>query len=187
MGGERGADALHQLVGGPKLAPAPESGERVVATILFTDIVGSTDMAVRLGDVAWRELVGRHNRDVRDELDRYRGREVATTGDGFLAVFDGAARAILAATAIRNRARALRLEVRAGIHTGEVEVVGDDVRGVAVHEAARIASAASGGEILVSSTTYQLASGAGLTFEDKGARELKGLSGLRSLYAVAAG
>jgi class 3 adenylate cyclase len=164
--------------------PEPESGDRVVATLLFTDIVSSTEMAVRLGDRAWRELLGRHNREVRDQLDRYRGREVATTGDGFLAVFDGAARAVRAAKAIRDRARALELEVRAGIHTGEVEVVGDDVRGVAVHEAARISAAASAGEILVSSTTHQLASGAGITFEERAERELKGLAGPRILYAV---
>jgi class 3 adenylate cyclase len=142
-------------------------------------------MAVRLGDRAWRELLGRHNRDVRDQLDRFRGREVATTGDGFLAVFDGAARAIQAALAIRDGAKALGLEIRSGIHTGEVEIVGDDVRGVAVHEAARISSAASPGEILVSSTTRQLASGGALDFEERQAQELKGLDGARILYSVA--
>ena len=164
--------------------PEPESGDRVPATMLFTDIVGSTETAVRLGDTAWRELLGRHNRDVRNVLDRQRGREVTTTGDGFLAVFDGAARAIRAAQGIRDGARALGIEVRTGIHTGEVEVVGDDVRGVAVHEAARIAAAAAGGEILVSDTTRQLSSGSGFTFEDRGEHELKGLDGPRSLFAV---
>jgi len=164
--------------------PEPESGDRVLATMLFTDIVGSTETAVRLGDTAWRELLGRHNRDVRNVLDRQRGREVTTTGDGFLAVFDGAARAIRAAQGIRDGARALGIEVRTGIHTGEVEVVGDDVRGVAVHEAARIAAAAAGGEILVSDTTRQLSSGSGFTFEDRGEHELKGLDGPRSLFAV---
>jgi class 3 adenylate cyclase len=164
--------------------PEPASGERVVATLLFTDIVGSTEIAVRLGDGAWRELLGRHYREVRDQLDRYRGREVATTGDGFLAVFDGAARAIRAAIGIRDRAQGIGLEVRVGLHTGEVEVVGDDVRGAAVHEAARIAAAASAGEILVSSTTEQLAAGSGLRFEHKGERTLKGLSGSRTVYAV---
>ncbi len=166
--------------------PRPESGERVVATILFTDIVGSTEIAERLGDAAWRELLGRHYRDVRDELDRFRGREISTTGDGFLAVFDGAGRAIQAAIAIRDRARSLDLDIRAGIHVGEVEAVGGDVRGVAVHEAARIAGAAAGGEILVSETTRQLASPSGLAFEALGVRELKGLTGARSLYAVVA-
>ena len=164
--------------------PDPESGDRVVATLLFTDIVSSTETAVRLGDKTWRELLGRHNRDVRDQLDRFRGREVDTTGDGFLAVFDGAARAIRAAIGIRERARALELEIRAGLHTGEVEVVGDDVRGAAVHEAARIAAAAAPGEILVSATTSQLASGSGLTLEDRGERELKGLTGARTVFAA---
>jgi class 3 adenylate cyclase len=165
--------------------PAPESGERVVATLLFTDIVGSTEMAQRLGDGAWRELLARHNGEVRDQLDRFRGREVNTTGDGFLAVFDGVGRAVQAGIAIRDEARSLGLEIRAGIHTGEVELVAGDVRGVAVHEAARIAAAASAGEILVSATTRQLASGSELAFEERGERELKGLSGLRALYAVA--
>jgi len=164
--------------------PDPESGDRVVATLLFTDIVASTRMAVRLGDRAWRELLGQHNKEVRDQLDRFRGREIATTGDGFLAVFDGAARAIQAAKAIRERAHALGLETRLGIHTGEIEVVGDDVRGAAVHEAARIAAAASPGEILVSETTRQLASGGGATFKDAVAHELKGLEGTRLLYGV---
>jgi len=163
---------------------APESGDRVLATLLFTDIVGSTELAGRLGDTAWRELLGRHNRDVRNVLDRQRGREVTTTGDGFLAVFDGAARAVRAAVAIRDAARALGIEVRTGIHTGEVEVVGDDVRGIAVHEAARIAAAAAGGEILLSVTTTQLASGSELTFEERGERELKGLDGPRKLFAL---
>ena len=164
--------------------PEPESGDRVLATLLFTDIVGSTEMAGKLGDSAWRELLGRHFRDVRNVLDRHRGREVTTTGDGFLAVFDGAARAVRAAMAIRDGARALGIEVRTGIHTGEVEVVGDDVRGIAVHEAARIAAAASSGEIFLSATTCQLASGSGFTFEERGERELKGLEGPRSLFAV---
>lgn len=166
--------------------PEPESGDRVVATLLFTDIVASTETAVRLGDRAWRELLGRHNREVRDQLDRYRGREIDTTGDGFLALFDGAARAIRAAIGIRDRAHALGLEIRAGLHTGEVEVVGDDVRGAAVHEAARVAAAASPGEILVSATTSQLASGADLAFENRGEREFKGLEGPRPVYAVSA-
>jgi class 3 adenylate cyclase len=164
--------------------PQVESGDRVIATLLFTDIVSSTEMAVRLGDGAWRELLGRHNRDVRDQLDRFRGREVATTGDGFLAVFDGAARAIHAARAIRTRAASLDIEIRVGIHTGEVEVVGDDVRGVAVHEAARIAAAAAPGEILVSTTTRDLVTGGEFAFKERPARELKGLTGARVLHSV---
>ena len=110
--------------------PEPETGERVLATVLFTDIVGSTETLSRIGDRAWRELLGRHNQAMRDQLDRYRGREVHTTGDGFLAVFDGPARAIRAAVGARGRIREIGLETRAGIHTGEVELVGDDVRGV---------------------------------------------------------
>ena len=167
----------------------PDSGqsERVLATLLFTDIVGSTPMAERMGDTAWRELLGRHNGDVRAVLDRYRGREVATTGDGFLAIFDSPGRALRAAMAIRSRAVNLGLEVRAGVHTGEVELVGDDVRGVAVHEAARIAANAGPGEILLSALTRQLAAGPDLAFEDRGERELKGLSGSRTLFALADG
>jgi class 3 adenylate cyclase len=164
--------------------PDPETGERIVVTILISDIVGSTESAIRLGDRAWRELLGQHNRHVRDQLDRFRGREVNTTGDGFVAIFDGAARAIRAGMGIRAGARDLGLEVRIGVHTGEVEIEGDDVRGVAVHETARLTAAAPDGGILVSSTTQQLASGAGFLFEPLGEREFKGLPGTRSVYAV---
>jgi class 3 adenylate cyclase len=162
----------------------PESGSRVLASVLFTDIVGSTQLAASLGDRAWRELLGRHNRIVRDQLDRFRGREVQTTGDGFLAVFDGAGRAIHAARAVRDVVRQLSIEVRQGVHTGEVELVGDDVRGLTVHEASRIAGSAAGGEILVSATTKLLADGSGLDFAEVGPRELKGLAGERQLFAV---
>jgi class 3 adenylate cyclase len=164
--------------------PEPSSGERVLASVLFSDIEGSTQQLARLGDDAWRELLGRHNREIRNQLDRFRGREVQTTGDGFLAVFDGAARAIRAAIAIRDSVRPLGLEVRQGIHTGEVALIGDEVRGIAVHEAARIAAAAGAGEILVSFTTRTLAEGAEVAFEDRGSHELKGLSGSRQLFAV---
>jgi class 3 adenylate cyclase len=164
--------------------PDPETGERVVATLLISDIVGSTELAIKLGDTAWRDLLGRHNQEVRDQLDRFRGREVNTTGDGFVALFDGAGRAIRAGIGIRDRARGLGLDVRIGVHTGEVEVVGEDVRGVAVHEAARIAGVAEAGEILTSATTFQLASDAGFQFENRGERELKGLTGPRTVYAV---
>ena len=165
--------------------PEPRSGERVLASLLFSDIVGSTSLALGLGDDAWRELLGRHNRLVRNQLDRFRGREIQTTGDGFLAIFDGALRAIRAAVGIREILRDIGIEVRQGIHTAEVELVGDDVRGIAVHEAARIAAVASGGEILVSATTRSLASGADFAFEDRGSREFKGLSGEHQIYAVA--
>jgi class 3 adenylate cyclase len=164
--------------------PDPETGQRVVVTILITDIVSSTELAGRMGDAAWRDLLGRHNREVRDQLDRFRGREVKTTGDGFLAVFDSAARAVRAAIGIRERTEELGLEVRIGIHSGEVAIVGDDIEGAAVHEAARIAADAADGEILVSTTTRQLAAGAGLDFEDLGEREFKGIEGLRSVFKV---
>jgi class 3 adenylate cyclase len=164
--------------------PMPDQGERVLATLLFTDIVGSTAIAERLGDTAWRELLGRHDRAVRDVLDRFRGREVTTTGDGFLAIFDAPGRAIRAASAIRERSSSLGLEIRAGIHTGEVELVGSDVQGLAVHEAARIAAHAGPAEILLSATTRQLAAGPEFTFRELGARELKGLSGTHMLYVV---
>jgi class 3 adenylate cyclase len=181
-----GVEPMHALYwsGVRTWIPEPEAGERVLATVLFTDIVGSTEILARIGDAAWRELLGRHNQAMRDQLDRYRGREVVTTGDGFLAVFDGPARAIRAAIGARARMKEMGLETRAGIHTGEVELVGDDVRGVSVHEAARIAAAAGAGEILVSSMTHDLASGGGFEFVDAGNRELKGLAGARSLYSV---
>jgi class 3 adenylate cyclase len=164
--------------------PEPEAGERVLASILFTDIVGSTETAARLGDTAWRELLDRHDREIRTQLDRYRGREIDTAGDGFLAIFDGAARAIRAAGGIRDGVRRLGLEVRQGIHTGEIELVGAGVRGIAVHEAARTAAAAGPGEILVSATTRALADGGGARFEDRGTRVLKGLPGTRRLFAA---
>jgi class 3 adenylate cyclase len=164
--------------------PVIEPGERVLATLLFTDIVSSTATAVRIGDAAWRELLVRHNQVVRGQIDRFRGREVKTTGDGFLAVFDGAARAIRAAIAIRGQTRALGLEVRAGVHAGEVELVGEDVGGIAVHEAARVAAEASAGEILVSATTRALVSSAEFAFASRGERQLKGFADPRAVFAV---
>jgi class 3 adenylate cyclase/mannose-6-phosphate isomerase-like protein (cupin superfamily) len=165
--------------------PAIDSADRVLTTLLFTDIVGSTAIAERLGDAAWRELLARHNRMVRLELDRYRGREVSTTGDGFLATFDSAARAVRCAASISQAVRRLELALRAGVHTGEVEYVAGNVRGVSVHAAARIAQLAEPGEVLVSGTTRELLSGSGLTFTDRGTHELKGLSGPRQVYALA--
>jgi class 3 adenylate cyclase len=166
----------------------PDAGqsERVLLTLLFTDIVGSTERVSTMGDGAWRELLAAHNHAVRGVLDRFRGREIATTGDGFFAVFDGAARAIQAAVAIRSQARDLGIEIRQGVHTGEVELAGSDLRGVAVHEAARVAAAAGPGEILASATTYALAAGGGLGFAPAGEHELKGISGARTLYRVTA-
>lgn len=160
-------------------------GERVALTLLFTDIVGSTETAARIGEHAWSNLLAQHNDLVRRAISRHRGREVDTTGDGFLAVFDGAARAIECALDIQRRLGDLGLQARAGIHTGEVETVGGDVRGIAVHEAARIAAAAGPGSILVSEVTHALAGGAGLPFGAGASYELKGIEGPRTLYPVA--
>lgn len=164
--------------------PAIEAADRFLTTLLFTDIVGSTSVAERLGDGPWQDLLGRHNRLVRRELDRYRGREVATTGDGFLATFDSAARAVGCAAAIARAVETLDLHIRAGVHTGEVESIAGNVRGVTVHAAARVAALAGPGEVLVSSTTHDLLAGSGLAFADRGSHELKGLTGVRHLFAL---
>jgi len=164
---------------------APDvAGERVLATILFTDVVDSTATAERLGDRRWRELLSEQADRVRYSLASFRGREIKDTGDGFLSVFDGTARAVRCAAAIRDAVGAHGLQIRAGIHTGEVEIVPNDVRGVAVHTAARIMALAAPGEILVSGTTYELLAGSGLTFSHRGSHELKGLSGTRAVYAL---
>jgi class 3 adenylate cyclase/mannose-6-phosphate isomerase-like protein (cupin superfamily) len=165
---------------------AEERGERSLATILFTDIVDSTAMASRLGDTRWRELVSRHNERAQAAVDRYRGRVVKWTGDGMLALFDGAERAVRAAILLRSRVPELELHVRQGIHTGEVETSAGDVRGIAVHAAARIMALAARDEILVSSTIRDLLDGTSFAFEDRGRHELKGLSGERQVFAVAA-
>ncbi len=159
--------------------------ERILASILFTDIVDSTRRAAELGAGPWRDLVGEHNRKASMAIDRHRGRLVKTTGDGVLAQFDGAERAIRAAAAVRDAAQALGLAIRAGVHTGEVQTVAGDVRGIAVHTAARIMAVAGSGEILVSATVMDLLDGAGLNFEDAGIHELKGLHGARQLYRLA--
>jgi class 3 adenylate cyclase len=161
-------------------------GERVLATVLFTDIVDSTATLERVGDTAWRDLLIAHNRLLRDELNAFRGREVATTGDGVLAVFDGATRAVRCGSAMTRSAAGLGLAIRVGIHTGEVEFVGPDARGLAVHAAARVMSFAGPGEVLVSSTTNDLLEGSGLILEDAGNKELKGLAGERRLFRLAA-
>jgi class 3 adenylate cyclase len=157
--------------------------DRVLATVLFTDIVGATERAAELGDRRWRELLEQHHAVVRRELDRFRGREVDTAGDGFLATFDGPARGIRCAWAARNGVRALGLEIRAGLHTGECELILDKVGGIAVHTGARVASAAPPGEVLVSSTVRDLVAGSGIRFEDRGEHELKGVGAWR-LYSV---
>jgi class 3 adenylate cyclase len=158
--------------------------DRRLATVMFTDIVGSTRQAAELGDLEWRRLLERHNQLVRSELTRWRGTEIGTTGDGFLATFDGPARAINCALAICSGVQHLGIHVRCGVHTGMVEVVGDDVAGLAVHIGARVGSAADPGEVLVSSTVKDLVAGSGFTFEDRGRRELKGVPDDWQLYAA---
>ena len=174
-------DEVQEFLTGAR--PVPET-ERVLATVLFTDIVASTERAAELGDRRWRELLERHNGVVRRELDRFRGREVETAGDGFLATFDGPARAIRCARAITDAMGDLGLELRAGLHTGECELMGDKVAGVAVHTGARVAAEALPGEVLVSGTVKDLVAGSGLEFEDRGSHELRGVPGEWRLYAV---
>jgi class 3 adenylate cyclase len=159
--------------------------ERVLATVLFTDIVGSTERAVTLGDRAWRDLLGRHHAIVRQEIEHYRGREIDTSGDGFLATFDGPARAIRCARGIRDAVRSLGLEIRAGLHTGECERVDDKIAGIAVHTGARVMAEAGPGEVLVSSTVKDLVAGSGLDFREHGIHTLKGIPGEWRLFAVA--
>jgi len=164
--------------------PAPVS-ERVLATVLFTDIVDSTRLAAELGDQRWRDLLGRHQQRVRDLLGRYEGREVKTTGDGFLAIFDGPSRAAQCARAIADEMPELGIEVRAGLHTGEVELIGDDVGGIAVHVAARIAALAGARAVFASRTVRDLAVGSGVEFEPAGRHVLKGVPDEWDLYSVA--
>ena len=158
--------------------------DRVLATVLFTDIVGSTERAATLGDAAWKELVERHHRTVRAMIGRYRGREIDTAGDGFFASFDGPARAVRCAQAIRETVQAMGLDVRAGLHTGEVETIDDKVGGIAVMTGARIGARAEPSEVLVSSTVKDLVAGSGLTFEDAGEHELKGIPERWRLYRL---
>jgi pimeloyl-ACP methyl ester carboxylesterase len=160
--------------------------DRVLATVLFTDIVGSTEMAARMADRAWRDVLASHHRRVRSLLARFRGREVDVAGDGFLAIFDGPARAIRCGLAVCDDARALGLEVRVGIHSGEVELDGPAVQGIAVHIGARVANKAGSGEVLVSSTVKDLVAGSGLAFESRGQHELKGVPGAWHVYAASA-
>jgi class 3 adenylate cyclase len=159
-----------------------EEPETVLATVLFTDIVGSTGRVAELGDARWRELVERHHALVRAQLARFRGREVDTAGDGFFAAFDGPIRAIRCAHAIRESLDDLGIEIRAGLHTGECEIVGDKIAGIAVNIGARVAAQAGAGEVLVSSTVKDLVAGSGLEFEERGTTELKGVPGHWQLY-----
>jgi len=162
----------------------PREPDRVLATVLFTDIVGSTEQAAELGDAGWRDLLARHHTLVRGELVRFRGEELDTAGDGFFAAFDGPGRAIECAAAIRDGVRSLGLEVRAGLHTGECERVDGKLGGIAVPTGARIAALAEPGEVLVSSTVKDLVAGSGIDFADRGTHELKGVPGEWRLYAV---
>jgi len=159
-----------------------EEPDRVLATVLFTDIVGSTSRAAELGDHRWRSLLAAHDQAARAELERHRGREIDTTGDGFLALFDGPARAIRCAAAIRDAVAPLGLEIRCGLHTGEVELADGNVKGIAVHIGARVAALAGAGEILVSTTVKDLVIGSGIGFDDRGVRELKGVPGEWRLF-----
>jgi class 3 adenylate cyclase len=175
----------YDVAGVRSFARADAQTQRVLGAVLFTDIVDSTALAESMGPTRWREVVGMHNERVQLELDRFRGRLVKTTGDGVLALFDGSERAVRAAAAICLAVRPMGLEVRAGIHTGEVEVVAGDVRGLAVHVAARVMALAGPGEVYVSAGTRDLVADSGLEFVDAGIHELKGVSGPRQLFRLA--
>ena len=176
-------DEVEEFLVGSRRAREPE---RALATVLFTDIVGSTERAAELGDRRWRDLMERHNALVRRQLEIHRGREIKTMGDGFLATFDGPARAIRCASAIRDELWGIGITIRAGVHTGEVELVGDDVSGMAVNIGARIGALADPGEVGVSSTVKELVVGSGLEFTGRGVHTLKGAPGEWRLYAVEA-
>lgn len=177
-------DEVEEFLTGARRGQEPD---RVLATVMFTDIVGATERAVALGDGRWRDLLDRHHTVIREQLSRFRGREIDTAGDGFLAAFDGPARGVRCAGAIVREMGRLGLEIRAGLHTGECEILGDKLSGIAVHTGARVAALAGAGEVLVSATVKDLVAGSGITFEDRGVRKLKGLPGEWRLYAVASG
>jgi class 3 adenylate cyclase/pimeloyl-ACP methyl ester carboxylesterase len=174
-------DEIQEFLTGVRAGPATD---RVLATVLFTDIVDSTTRASELGDSAWRDLLDRHDTTVRRQLDRYRGTEIKSVGDGFLATFDGPARAIQCAVAVRDNLQPLGLDVRAGLHTGEVERRGEDVGGIAVHIGARVAALAGPGEVLTSSTVKDLVVGSGIGFDARGSHTLKGVPDEWRLFAV---
>jgi class 3 adenylate cyclase len=162
-----------------------DPGDRVLATVLFTDIVDSTATLERVGDTQWRERLLAHNARLRQVIDEFKGREITTTGDGFLVVFDGATRAVRCGAAMARAAQQVGVHIRVGIHTGEVEFISENVRGVAVHIAARVLAVAGADEVVVSDTTHDLVAGAGVEFDDAGRHVLKGLSGERQLYRLA--
>jgi class 3 adenylate cyclase len=178
-------DAVEPFVpGSASAARAPVDHGRVLATVVVTDIVDSTETAARLGDAAWSSLLSRHHEVVREELGQFSGEEIDTAGDGFLALFDGPSRAIRCGLAVSRRLGELGLAVRVGVHTGEVERAGTDVRGIAVHLATRVAAAAAPGEVLVTTTTHDIVAGSGLAFDDRGERALKGFDTPRRLFAA---
>lgn len=176
-------DQIEEFLTGELRAGEPD---RVLATVLFADIVGSTERTAQLGDARWHALLDSFYGVARRQLERFRGREIDSAGDGFFASFDGPARAVRCATAIGSGVRSLGLEVRAGVHTGECEVMGAKLGGIAVHIGARVAGRAQPGEVLVSSTVKDLVAGSGITFDERGAHALKGVPGQWSLYAVSA-
>jgi class 3 adenylate cyclase len=175
------AEEIEEFLTGARHAPP---SDRILTTVMFTDVVGSTERAAAVGDARWRELMAGHDDLIRSELERNRGREVKTMGDGFLAMFDGPARGIRCARAIADQVGTLGIEVRAGLHTGECELVGDDIGGMAVNIGARIGALAGANEVLVSSTVKDLVVGSGISFRDRGAHELKGVPDEWHLFAV---
>jgi class 3 adenylate cyclase len=175
-------DEIQGFITGVRPAPTPK---RALATVLFTDIVDSTRMAAEVGDRAWRRILDEHFDVARRQLDRFDGRLIKNVGDGVLATFDGPARAVRCGAAIRDQALELGLRLRAGLHTGEIELQSDDIAGLAVHIGARISAIAGPGEVLVSSTVKDLVVGSGLEFEDRGTRELKGVPGEWRVFALA--
>jgi class 3 adenylate cyclase len=164
--------------------PAASRSERILATLVCTDIVDSTAIAERVGPAAWRTMLAELNAECRRRIDKFRGKVVADTGDGLIAIFDGAERGVRCAAAISEAAARAGLLVRCGVHTGEVELIPDNVRGVAVHIVSRVTALGSPGEVLVSGTTYELVADSGLTFEDRGSHELKGVTGARQVWAL---
>jgi class 3 adenylate cyclase len=176
-------DEIEEFLTGRRRAP---DVDRILKTVLFTDIVGSTERAAQLKDRRWKELLDAHDAVVRRELERFKGHEVKTTGDGFLAAFDGPARAIRCAQAVADRSRGIGVDVRAGLHTGECEMRGDDLAGMTVHIGARVAALADTGEVLVTSTVRDLVIGAGFEFDDRGSHVLKGVPGEWNVLAVEA-
>jgi class 3 adenylate cyclase len=172
---------LHEFLTGERAAPVVD---RILAAILFTDIARSTDLLAAIGDQPWRDRLLRHNDLVRREIRRFRGREIDSAGDGFLSSFDGPARAVQCAAAIRDGVRELDLEIRAGVHVGECELLDDKISGIAVHTAARVLAAAKPGEVLVTRTVKELTAGSGLQFADRGSHTLKGVPDAWQLFAL---